>query len=679
MNPMPRRRYDLFPLILPLALSIAAGAWAGAGSSWLSLAVFALFFVLLLVTWLFVRRSPDVRKRLPVMAVCTILICLTGFGYGGWRRSSGVVAQVYADGEARVGGIVLSVRKADSTSVSFVVEADSFTVEGRGETVHVGECRCLVTARGGGAWRAAVVPGHRVGAVGRCAQVAPRRFARFDYSSYLQENGISAMVVADSVFLSQTPSPPGQRLRHIAQIAAGACQQTLQRSLEACGVGEGNIAFLRALLLGDRSLLRPEVSQAFRDCGTAHVLAVSGLHVGIVFGVIGFLLGLFMPSRGRLAGVLSLSLVWLYSVVVGLSPSVVRASLMISCAILGLMTRRRGSFLHPLYSAFAIQMVLDPCSALSLGLWLSYSAVFGILMAHHAIESLSPSNPFLRWCFASLAVSLVAQASTTPLTLFAFHTFPTYFWLNNLVIVPFMTVSLFASLVCLALSWVPYVGSALGFLTDKSLSLLTDYATVASGLPGAVVRDIPFGKVEMFGYAFLVLSLLVLLRTRRLHYLPLALGGLAAAIASTAVQEFVVSKQGTTLVYDCGQGAVGLSICRGSRAAHFCTDTLSASFLRTVDDLDARWCVRSSVCAPVASSDRLVSADGLRIAVVSAEGARPPEGCDVVVIAADALPYGYPDSTLYVVSPTCSFAMLWRHDKEGALLIPDKGLVALDD
>ena len=195
-----------------------------------------------------------------------------------------------------------------------------------------------------------------------------------------------------------------------------------------------------ALTLGIKDQLDEVVREAYTRAGAMHVLAVSGLHVGIVYLVIAFLLRPVrqLPRFGKLLhALLCMAVLWLFALVAGGTASVVRAATMFSFVIIAEALHRRTNIYNTIAaSAFAL-LCYNPYYIVSVGFQLSYIAVLGIVYLQPKIYRWW-SFDFWLWdkVWTLTAVSLAAQLATFPISVYYFHQFPTYFWLSNLVVIP---------------------------------------------------------------------------------------------------------------------------------------------------------------------------------------------------------------------------------------------------
>lgn len=245
-------------------------------------------------------------------------------------------------------------------------------------------------------------------------------------------------------------------------------------------------AVVKAMVLGQRSELDNSLRQAYADAGVMHVLAVSGLHVGMVFGILYLLFPLVRRNWWQrvLWLLLVLAVLWCYAWLTGLAPSAQRAAAMFTIIAMGQALRRRGNVYNSIALSAFILLVWDPLLLQQVGFQLSYLAVIGIVYLQPRIRSwLSPEQGWLKKLWELLSVTLAAQLATFPLGLYYFHQFPTYFFLGNLLAVPLAFLILYSTLVLLALHWLPWLGAVLGWLVNQLASGLNAWVQLTEQLP----------------------------------------------------------------------------------------------------------------------------------------------------------------------------------------------------
>ncbi len=304
-------------------------------------------------------------------------------------------------------------------------------------------------------------------------------------------------------------------------------------------------AIVNAMLLGVRDDLDPELYRAYAAAGAVHILSVSGLHVGILFAVLMWLL-----ARARLdtvdrlrwpLAILQLLILWFYALVTGLSAPVLRSAGMFTVVILARAMHRDqhlGSTLGA--SAFFI-LCLDPYALFSAGFQLSYLAVAGIGAWQSPLyQTIKIRWRVLDWGWNLTAVALVAQLITFPLGVFYFHQFPAYFLLANPVVMALSLVLLPLAMATLAFCWVPGLNTLLGWLLQKTAWLLNASVSGVGRLPGAIQEGLWLSPVGLVLLYAVILAGAALLLTRQRAYLwamGVAAFGLAGVLLFATYRE----------------------------------------------------------------------------------------------------------------------------------------------
>lgn len=270
---------------------------------------------------------------------------------------------------------------------------------------------------------------------------------------------------------------------------AGRSLEALRELILSLPFKDGRTAgLLCALLAGDRSGLEAEEVQAFRAAGASHILALSGLHLGIICLTVSRVLSVIgnRPAAKAARGVLAVLFAGFYTVMTGAGPSIVRAFLFILFTEAGrLMPERRRSPLRTLMMALTVQLALNPAVIVELGFQLSYLAMAGIFIIYPKMAEWYPrgrrSDPLgAMWRSAALSVS--CQALTAPLVWVRFHTFPKYFILTNLLALPLTTALMSCSVVTLTMTWFACCPMTLVRITERFADALVFVLEVISGL-----------------------------------------------------------------------------------------------------------------------------------------------------------------------------------------------------
>ncbi len=307
----------------------------------------------------------------------------------------------------------------------------------------------------------------------------------FNYKKYLARKGIGATAYCPSNSWQLLTTEPDHSPLAIAEM----CRTHLLNIYKRFGIEGNEFGMLAALTLGYKDALSPELRESFSTTGAMHVLAVSGLHVGIIFVV----LGLFLKPLGKghkskvLKNLLIIAFLWTYAFITGLSPSVCRATLMFSLVALANILQRQSSIYNTIFFSAFVLLLLKPTYLLEVGFQLSYCAVLSIVYFQPRLSSLwHPQSRLLKWCGDLACVSLVAQVGTAPFAMYYFHQFPNYFLLSNFIVIPAASVIIYLAIALFLTSYIPFVGAAIAFLLNWVLKLLYWSISGIEHLPNAL-------------------------------------------------------------------------------------------------------------------------------------------------------------------------------------------------
>lgn len=293
-----------------------------------------------------------------------------------------------------------------------------------------------------------------------------------------------------------------------------ALQTQLYGRLEAAGLSGDELATVGALTLGYKEALTPELRHLFAASGAAHVLAVSGLHTGIIYGLLWWLLtlgGRFKPMhedkvRRRLISMLIIGCMWAYAWLTGMTPSVVRAVLMVTIFEVGRMLYKRAFSLNTVAAAAVLILLAHPSDLWSVSFQLSFAATAAIVICAPLISNvpLFRRSHLLSYVLGIILVSLAAQLGTLGITIYYFKQASVYFLLTNLMVLPLATLLVPCGLITVALG-----GSTIGLLAGKvthGLAWLLNHAVGwVEHLPGSTVPAQADGYMVALYYLILVL------------------------------------------------------------------------------------------------------------------------------------------------------------------------------
>ncbi len=277
------------------------------------------------------------------------------------------------------------------------------------------------------------------------------------------------------------------------------------------GINGVSYDILSALTLGSKTNLDPEIKQAWSNAGAIHVLAVSGLHVGIIYLIANFFLRYLLRwKNGRwIRALFLLIILWFYALITGLSPSVMRAACMFSFVILGEALNRRTAIFNSLAASATLLLIYNPFLLFSLGFQFSYVAVFGIVLIQpHLEKMLYIPNRFVFYFWQLTTVTLAAQIATFPLTIYYFHQFPTYFLLSGYIVITAAGVLIYLSAFLLLFHNIEFISNSLGWILQHSTNFINKTIVAIQQLPNAVQQNCYFSLYETVVLYLLLISLL---------------------------------------------------------------------------------------------------------------------------------------------------------------------------
>ena len=262
---------------------------------------------------------------------------------------------------------------------------------------------------------------------------------------------------------------------------------------------ENNYAVATALSLGDKGALDKETRDSFANAGAMHVLAVSGLHVGILLGIIQWICFQIPLLRKRNFYIfIAITVIWCFAFLTGLSPSVFRASLMFTILAIGQTRGAQFFSMNGLLISALILLIIDPFFLFDIGFQLSYLAMLGILLFYRSI-----SNAFhfkwkwLRFLWDGTAIGIAAQIGTLPISLYYFHQFPNYFIITNIGLMLLAGIALGSVLLFFVTHAIPYVSDLVAQLVTWVFDIVLGFVKFIDYLPFSVAKgfDLSFWQV----------------------------------------------------------------------------------------------------------------------------------------------------------------------------------------
>lgn len=277
-----------------------------------------------------------------------------------------------------------------------------------------------------------------------------------------------------------------------------------------------------ALIFGYKNELDPVTRQTFAATGTAHVLAVSGLHFSIIYGMFYFLFSFLGNSlRGRIIRqLIILPLMWVFAFLTGLGPSVVRAAIMLSVWGIGSAFFVKAFTVNTLSIAAFLMLLYNPLYLFDVGFQLSFSAVFAILMINPFLIGLyETQNRILQYLWGLCTVSTSAQVGTAPLSIYYFHQFPLIYFVTNIFAIPIVGVLLFLIPVSLLLQFLLGNYSIIMYPVNKLLLFFISGLESLERIPNALVSNIDLTRMDVFSMSLFIIFFFLLVIKKRVAYL----------------------------------------------------------------------------------------------------------------------------------------------------------------
>lgn len=242
--------------------------------------------------------------------------------------------------------------------------------------------------------------------------------------------------------------------------------------------GKKELGLAEALLIGYKDDLDQKLVQSYTNTGVVHIIAISGLHLGLIYWL---LITIFKPLKKNrrvkwLPPVLIITGLWLFCFLAGAQPSILRSALMFTCIVLGESLTKRTSIYNTMAVSAFILLCINPYWLWDVGFQLSYAAVLSIIIFMRPIYNwFYIKNKSMDFIWKLNAVTLAAQILTIPLSIYHFHQFPNYFILTNFVAVPLSSFILFGEIFLCLIAWIPVLASLAGKILGKMIWLMNTW------------------------------------------------------------------------------------------------------------------------------------------------------------------------------------------------------------
>lgn len=349
--------------------------------------------------------------------------------------------------------------------------------------------------------------GHQIHGIATFKELnSPQNPQRFNYKEYMKFQSVYASLDTQNGYF-EIDNFNSSLKSHAEEI-----RFIIKNKLEDAGFKGEPLNLIEAMLLGRRDNISKETLSNFQDSGVIHVLAISGLHVGIILMFLHWLTYFTLYHRlTRLARPLIIIIgLWGFAFIAGLSPSVVRATLMFSILSFSYFLQRRTSTVNILCIALLLMLVYQPQYLFQAGFQLSFTAVLGILMLHPRLKKIYQARYFLdRIIWDVLSVSVIAQISVLPLLLYYFNQASALFWLANIMVIPFLGIILGFGIFSIILSLLGLMIKPLVIAYSFILETLLNAIEWVAAQDQFIFANIYFSKAMLWTSLLILISLFI--------------------------------------------------------------------------------------------------------------------------------------------------------------------------
>ncbi|RXJ49823.1 ComEC/Rec2 family competence protein [Gelidibacter gilvus] len=344
---------------------------------------------------------------------------------------------------------------------------------------------------------------------------------QFDYKKYLEKQYIYHQIFTDHHELLPVYSETHTIFGYAAQL-----RTHINSKLKFYNFRPDELALINALLLGQRQDISPEIFNSYSKAGAIHILAVSGLHVGIVLLLLN---SLFRPleylKHGKtLKTLLILLILWGFAIVAGLSASVTRAVMMFSIVAIGMNLKRPTNIYNTLAISMFFLLLFKPLFLFDVGFQMSYLAVIAIVSFQPFLEKLwQPSFKPAKTLWQIFTVTLAAQFGVVPISLFYFHQFPGLFFLSNLVIIPVLGIILGMGIIVILLAAINLLPVWIADIYGGIISTMNSFVRWVSLQERFIFTDLSFSLLQVLAAYLLIMTLVMVSKKQNFKRLALAM------------------------------------------------------------------------------------------------------------------------------------------------------------
>ncbi len=349
---------------------------------------------------------------------------------------------------------------------------------------------------------------------------------------------------------------PTKNVNSFKQFIFSARENVLASLQKNISSGKDELGIAEALLIGYTNDLDKDLVQAYSNTGVVHIIAISGMHLGLIYVMLVWLFARVpLVNKSKLLQViLILGCLWLFSLLTGASASVLRSAVMFTFITIGNNLSKKSSIYNSLAASAFVMLCYNPYFLWDVGFQLSYLAVVGIIVFQKPIYNLFYiKNKWADNVWKLMAISLAAQILTFPICIYYFHQFPNLFLITNIIAVPLSSIILYAEIFLVAFSWIPFVGAYAGKITGWLVWLMNKIILTVNNFSFAVWDKIPATIMSTVLLYAVVIGISAWLINKNKILLKLSLFALLAFVIVHAWDKWQIKNQQKIIVYNVPQ------------------------------------------------------------------------------------------------------------------------------
>ncbi len=378
---------------------------------------------------------------------------------------------------------------------------------------------------------------------------------QFDYSKYMKTLGVHYQIrISENEILQKTSG--SYTLRGKAEKVRNHIINKLKKS----SLTPDELSIIQALILGQKKDISKQIYSDYAAAGAIHILAVSGLHVGIVYFILLFIFRPLkrLPKGNTLISIIIVISLWGYAFITGLSPSVIRAVTMFSFFAVATLINRQTNSINTLFLSYFTLLLINPMWLFYVGFQLSYLAVFFILWILPSFNRLYyPKNRIIKKLWGIVTVTIAAQLGIIPLSLYYFHQFPGLFFITNIVVLPFLGMLLGGGILIIVLAVFNVLPDWLVLFYNTLIKMLNTFISWVAGQESFLFQEIHFSSEKVIVSYLLIITIILLWKKRSFSKLVFSLLSFALLICVFIWDDYKNSKNQMILFHKTRHTLIG--------------------------------------------------------------------------------------------------------------------------